>query len=198
MSKRQYTHKPRETQALFLSLGAGVQSSTLVEMYVEGDLSADPLDAVIFADTGDEPQWVYEQVEYLRGRLKATPTPLVTVSTGNLIEDIQHAQRFVSMPLWVWNQRTNQAAMIRRQCTKEYKIEPIRSHILDWLVAHDFARIVSRSDVNARRVRPGVLVKQMIGISLDEFLRACQSERDPAWLRNDYPLLIVGCAVRIA
>jgi hypothetical protein len=65
--KRKQTAAERETVASFLHLGAGVQSSTIVEMIVEGDLP--PVDAVIFADTGNEPKWVYEQVDYLKSRL---------------------------------------------------------------------------------------------------------------------------------
>jgi hypothetical protein len=188
---RQYNHKPRNEVARFISLGAGVQSSTLVEMYVQGDLGDKPLDGVIFADTGDEPEWVYKQVNYLSERLKTTPTPLVIVSTGSLIDDIMTGKkRFASMPLWVISKDTGLPGMLRRQCTSEYKIQPIRSYILNWLLERDHAHIVSRPSRPAnRRVKPGTLVTQHIGISLDEFERACQSERDPKWVHNDYPLI---------
>jgi hypothetical protein len=43
-----------------LSLGAGVQSTTLLLMSVYGDLPK--LDAAIFADTGWEPKRVYEHL----------------------------------------------------------------------------------------------------------------------------------------
>ena len=41
----------------FLSLGAGVQSSTLALMIANGEL--EPVDSAIFADTGWEPRKVY-------------------------------------------------------------------------------------------------------------------------------------------
>lgn len=45
-----------------ISLGAGVQSSTLALMAVEGELDPSPRLA-IFADTGDEPRAVYEWLD---------------------------------------------------------------------------------------------------------------------------------------
>jgi hypothetical protein len=65
----------RQKVARFLHLGAGVQSSTLVEMVVEGEL--EPVDYVLFADTGDEPPWVYKQVVYLTNRLSTVNIPLI-------------------------------------------------------------------------------------------------------------------------
>ena len=41
-----------------LSLGAGVQSSTLLMKIYNNEIK--PVDAAIFADTGNEPQEVYE------------------------------------------------------------------------------------------------------------------------------------------
>jgi hypothetical protein len=45
-----------------LNLGAGVQSTTLFLMLIDGDLP--PVDYAIFADTGDEPQDVYQHLEF--------------------------------------------------------------------------------------------------------------------------------------
>jgi hypothetical protein len=51
-----------QTPALrVLSLGAGVQSTTLLLMSVYGELP--PLDYAIFADTGWEPARVYEHLD---------------------------------------------------------------------------------------------------------------------------------------
>jgi hypothetical protein len=46
-----------------LSLGAGVQSTTLLLMSLEGMLPK--LDCAIFADTGWEPQRVYEHLDLI-------------------------------------------------------------------------------------------------------------------------------------
>ena len=48
-----------------LSLGAGVQSSTMALMAEEGEFGVKP-DAAIFADTGWEPSPVIEHLEWLK------------------------------------------------------------------------------------------------------------------------------------
>ena len=47
-----------------ISLGAGVQSSTMALMAVRGEITPMP-DCAIFADTGAEPQYVYEWLNWL-------------------------------------------------------------------------------------------------------------------------------------
>lgn len=189
--KRKYTHRAKQLEAVFISLGGGVQSSTIVEMYVEGDLHLPRLDGVLFADTGDEPDWVYQQVAYLREQLKTVGVPLLTVAKGSLVADIQaEFGRFITMPLWVRGEH-GKPSMIRRQCTREYKLEPMRDAVLDILIERNLAKQIQRKDGSTiRRVNPGVLVKQVVGISLDEFQRACEAYKfNPAWLQTDYPLL---------
>ena len=48
-----------------LSLGAGVQSSTLLMKIYNGEIA--PVDAAIFADTGNEPKEVYDWFKF-RGK----------------------------------------------------------------------------------------------------------------------------------
>lgn len=66
----------------FLSLGAGVQSSTLALMIAHGEL--EPVEAAIFADTGWEPRKVYEWLDWLEKQL---PFPVHRVQHGNLRTD---------------------------------------------------------------------------------------------------------------
>ncbi len=47
-----------------ISLGAGVQSSTMALMAAHGEIEPMP-DAAIFADTQNEPQRVYEWLDWL-------------------------------------------------------------------------------------------------------------------------------------
>ena len=61
-----------------LSLGAGVQSSTLLLMSLYGEIP--PLDYVIFADTGWEPTAVYKHLEKLKKICYEAKLPLITVS----------------------------------------------------------------------------------------------------------------------
>ena len=68
-----------------ISLGAGVQSSTMALMAAHGEITPMP-DAAIFANVGDgcEPQEVYDWLEYLKTQL---PFPVYTVSNRNLREE---------------------------------------------------------------------------------------------------------------
>jgi hypothetical protein len=49
-----------------ISLGAGVQSTTMALMAAHGELTPTP-DFAVFADTGNEPAAVYEHLKWLRG-----------------------------------------------------------------------------------------------------------------------------------
>ncbi|WP_431935771.1 hypothetical protein [Micromonospora sp. RP3T] len=83
-----------------LSLGAGVQSTTLALMATDGTLPG--LDGAIFADTGWEPRKVYEHLARLEKVLNAAGIPLYRVSAGNLRADsIDPAHRYASVPYFV-------------------------------------------------------------------------------------------------
>ena len=63
-----------------LSLGAGVQSSTLALMAAAGEVGPMPA-AAIFADTQDEPDGVYQWLNWLEQQL---PFPVIRVTKGQL------------------------------------------------------------------------------------------------------------------
>jgi len=67
----------------FISLGAGVQSSTMALMAAHAEITPMP-EAAIFADTQDEPKSVYRWLEWLTGKL---PFPVHIVTQGHLRED---------------------------------------------------------------------------------------------------------------
>lgn len=91
-----------------LSLGAGVQSTCVALMSIEGEI--EPFDHIIFADTGWERQNTYEHFERLKA---AVPTPIHTVTAGNIRDDhmapsrpnlfIQNPRKY---PEWKGRQRT--------------------------------------------------------------------------------------------
>lgn len=159
-----------------LSLGAGIQSSTIAEMIVEGHLPR--VDAVIFADTGDEPQYVYDQVTYLTQRLATIDIPLITAKHRDMIEDIyskDYRQRFAALPLFTKLTTTitgfdktasrSTISQLQRQCTKEYKIEPIEKEIRKLLLAKGLAR---QDKLNRIYPSPGAEAELWLGISMDE------------------------------
>jgi hypothetical protein len=101
------------------------------------------------------------------------------VSSGHIRRDALDPQRrFASMPLHILN-RDGSPGMMRRQCTAEYKIKPIKRQIRDLL-----------GYPHPRRVPKGVFVEQWIGISVDEFHRAKDS--GVAYMRNRFPLIGLG------
>lgn len=81
-----------------LSLGAGVQSTVLALMNAEGILPK--LDAAIFADTGWEPQAVYDHLDRLEVELNRAGIPLHRVSAGNLHDDVLNPNKMRSIPAY--------------------------------------------------------------------------------------------------
>ncbi|MFJ6783579.1 hypothetical protein [Streptomyces yangpuensis] len=158
-----------------LSLGAGVQSSCLLALSAEGILPK--IDFAVFADTGWEPQAVYDHLDRLE-REVAEPAgiPILRVSSGNIRDDaLDPNHRFASMPLYILN-KDGRPGMTRRQCTGEYKIKPIKRQVRELL-----------GYPHPKPVPKGLFVEQWVGISTDEFHRAKDS--DVQYMRNRHPLI---------
>lgn len=160
-----------------LSLGAGIQSSTVLLLACEGVIPR--FDVALFADTGWEPRAVYENLVRLREHAARFGIPVRTVSAGNIRDDaLDPAHRFVSMPLHVLNPDGSRG-LARRQCTSEYKISPLKMAARELL-----------GYPHPQRVPRGLYVEQAIGISTDEFTRAKDS--GVQYLRNVFPLIELG------
>ena len=96
-----------------ISLGAGVQSSTMALMAAKGEITPMP-DGAIFADTMVEPDSVYKWLDWLELQL---PFKVYRVSFGDLSEEIE------KVPLFM--RKNNEVVMGMRKCTTEYKINPV-------------------------------------------------------------------------
>ena len=70
-----------------ISLGAGVQSTVLYLLAAEGKITPEPAGAV-FADTGWEPPYVYEHLDWLESL--DTGIPIYRVQAGDLYSDVWH------------------------------------------------------------------------------------------------------------
>jgi hypothetical protein len=161
-----------------LSLGAGVQSTTLALLAVEGALPRP--DAAIFADTGWEPHRVYEHLDRLTVVLADADIPLHRVSAGNLRADaLDPTQRYCSVPYFVRNPDGSDG-MGRRQCTSEYKLKPIKAKVRE-LLGYPHPKPVPR----------GVFAEQWIGFSTDEVHRV-RDTLDVRYSRPRHPLLELG------
>ena len=142
-----------------LSLGAGVQSTTLALMAAAGEF-ADPLDGAIFADTQWEPAAVYRHLDWLERQL---PFPVHRVSIGSIREAILNRRnttggRYAAIPWFVRNPDGSHG-MGRRQCSSEYKLGPIAMKVRD-LVGRPVPKYV-----------PPRSAEVWIGISRDEASR---------------------------
>ena len=141
-----------------ISLGAGVQSSTMALMAAHGEITPMP-HCAIFADTQNEPRAVYDWLGWLKEKL---PFPIFTVSRGNLAQDTLRIRdsrdgkkRWITtgVPFHSINPDGTRGHC-PRQCTRDYKIRPIMRFVRALLAENKCDYAV-----------------QWIGISLDEIHR---------------------------
>jgi hypothetical protein len=216
---------------VILSLGAGVQSTTLALMAARGDLSPgfpQPM-AAVFADTGWEPASVYRHLRWLITAIGSTlpirivramrpdGTPahiredseaLVRGDTNRLAnpplfvkESVEYTAypdpeqqtkfetylirrgeipRFVTMPVFAREFTGARPVMLRRQCTGDYKLEPI----------YRFCRpLIGRRRGQRHNTPP--FCEMWIGISAEENARRCTPSHE-GWVTNRYPLRELG------
>lgn len=165
-----------------LSLGAGVQSSTVLRLAIK-DVIERP-DFVIFADTGWEPVEVYENLEILRKEMDAAGMELHVVTVGNIKEDslkatvrgvVANGERHANLP-FITIGPDGSIGRIRRQCTREYKVDPITK------------KIKALCEIQRKTKKNNIpLVEHWFGISIDE-IRRCTLSRF-WWSINYYPLI---------
>ena len=168
-----------------LSLGAGVQSSTVFLMSCYGEIER--VSYAIFADTGYESRQVYEWLDFLKAEGVRCGVPVHVVKNRDLKTDALNGQvrglkkdgvRWASLPYFTVDRVTGERGMIRRQCTDEYKIRPVKYKIREILG-------------KGRRERIAVgAVELWKGISIDEASRATVS--DVKWQTHYYPLIELG------
>jgi len=195
-----------------LNLGAGVQSTCVLLMAIEGEIERP--DCAIFADTGWEPSSVYRQLEKLQDVCAKHNLPLHVVSRGNIRKDLlNHIKGYADggkkwagvgqPPLYIKNHteayrckvckdindlpattckcggdiemlKVDGGGTLWRQCTREYKIQPVTLKIRELLGYTKRQRIKKR-------------VQQWFGISLDESQRMRMSK--DKWCDFYYPLI---------
>jgi hypothetical protein len=155
-----------------LSLGAGVQSTALLMLILNGEVECD---AAVFADTGWEPAAVYEHLGRLRTLAADRGFPVYVVQAGD-IRDTERQKAFYDAPYFLL-QPDGTEGMARRQCTHQLKLLPIRRKVRE---------VMAERGVG---VEPGA-VEQFIGISLDEVQRMKPS--DVRYIVNRWPLIERG------
>jgi hypothetical protein len=141
------------------------------------------LDAAIFAYTQEEPDAVYRHLEWLKS---LNGPPILVGTAGRLGDDLMRGtnstgQWFASIPAFTTPDGGKSVGQTKRQCSKEYKTEVI-------------GRVLRREILGLqpkRSPKKGVLVRQILGISLDEAGRAYRLERNfpaPRYIKRLFPL----------
>ncbi len=165
---------------IVLSLGVGVQSSTLALMAARGEIGPMP-DVAMFADTGWEPKGIYEYLDWLKTQL---PFPVIRVTRDGL--DLGEFSMAVARgdlprsgsPIPPWFTK-NPDGMIPLQCSKEFKTRPITKAIRQMMGIEPGARGPNYP-----------VVEQWLGISRDEMQRMKHHEQK--MVRNRWPLIEAG------
>ncbi len=167
-----------------ISLGAGVQSSTMALMAAHGEITPMPKCAV-FADTQDEPKSVYVWLDWLDKQL---PFPVHRVTKGSLSEaslKLRHIQTdghnfpkgtpYLSklIPVFGKSPEGKRVAAIGRHCTADFKIAPFVAK--------------AREIASVKRGEKQIKVIKWIGISWDEVHRMKPSQEP--WSQHWYPLI---------
>ena len=150
----------------FLNLGAGVQSTALYLMSIDGDEPEVPrFDAAIFADTQEEPDEVYRHLEWLESQ---NGPPIIRTTAGRLGDALDRGcdangnvrtdgGHYISIPAYIMHPETGDKGIIRRQCTGDFKVKPVEK----WIRSH-------------LKVEPGrpvpkdIVIHQYMGLSFDE------------------------------
>jgi hypothetical protein len=158
-----------------ISLGAGVQSSTMALMAAHGEITPMP-DCAIFADTGAEPKAVYKHLNWLETQL---PFPVYRVQAGNLRDEILGAMagknRMDARPPFF----TKSGGMLNRQCTQDFKILPLQRKVRELIGLK-----------KGQRGPKEIKVSQWIGISTDEAQRMKPSRL--SFVQHRWPLIEMG------
>lgn len=161
-----------------ISLGAGVQSTTMALMAAHGEIEPMP-DCAIFADTQSEPRAVYAHLGWLKSA-NVLPFPIHVVTAGNLRDVIGIKRpkgqfRRVDIPVYTMDEAGNPGGLLNRSCTRDYKIKPIE---------RELRRLLG---ITGKRAPIEPIVEQWIGISLDEIQRMKDARHK--WQRHRWPLI---------
>lgn len=142
-----------------ISYGGGTQSTAMLLMLLKNNIN---IDEILFADTQNEEQAIYDQIEIVNEYLKDHYNKSITIiSSSSLIEDQikfykGQLKRVDHIPFWLVDQNGNLGKMPFSQCSIAYKINPIRRYI--------------------RKKYGSAQINMYIGYSVDEITRVKDSK----------------------
>lgn len=147
-----------------ISLGAGVQSSAMLLMGIDGHFGEKP-DCAVFADTQGEPSHVYEWLDRLEREV--APFPVYRATRGNLGEDYLSGVRTAAIPAFTTTS-AGDSTLMSRFCSRTFKVEVIYRKVREL-------------------VGPRGTAESWIGISTDEAHRMKPTGKK--WITNRWPLI---------
>lgn len=157
-----------------LSFGGGRQTVAIVAMCLNGEFEKP--DHIIFADTQCESKTTYVYNEFIKQKLKGTGIEYHQVSIGNIVENSLSRNKFASIPFFT--KMDGEPGMLRRQCTNEYKIQPVYQKIREIIGLKPYQRYDG-------------IVELWIGYSADEIKRADRmiKNKKVKWITPRFPLI---------
>lgn len=161
----------------YISFGAGTQSTALLVMSALGDHNVPKADVAFFADTGDEPAWVYETLAFYRDWAAQHGIPVETVShqhgslSARMLKRIAGQSKSASTIPMFTTGKDGTGAPLGRNCTRDHKMLPIQR--------------AARA-----RLPKGKHATAMLGITIDEAQR--MKDSIVPWCTNTYPLVDAG------
>ena len=157
-----------------LSLGWGIQSWTLAAMMALEEMPR--ADFLVHADTTWEKEATYAHAKRWTPWLEEHGLRVVTVRSDRtkVIEKWESETEGIMIPAFTLAYKDGKRGQLRRQCTRTWKIDPIRRFVSQKLQGRGLKK------------RPGAVVS-VLGISWDESLRMRDS--DVRYVANEYPLV---------
>lgn len=165
-----------------LSLGAGVQSSTVLHMILNKDLP--PVDAVIYLDAGWDPIYTTAQADYLNDLCYRHGLPFIHHTGPSIRANLERVIRARSRPgpyhhlplplFTTWKNNTH--GQLPRRCTREFRLAPLFRMFRQEIIPAD-----------QQNGQPKPWLKVLLGISTDEKHRAKPSREK--WKKNAFPLI---------
>ena len=179
----------RNMKIKILSCGAGMQSTALALMSCENKKGGTkhklvPIyDAVIFCDLGIEPNWVYDQVQFVQAACEKSEIPFYILETPLYQDYINNfgKTRVTSVPFWSVGPDGKHARM-RRNCTIDYKIMAIQRFVKYEILGYRKYQRLRPEDIGTNEMH--------IGFSVEEKHRAFASRN--LLFQNHFPLIEMG------
>ena len=170
-----------------LSFSGGWQSSVLAWMAIRGEIVLPRYFLIGTADTGDERQRTYDYIETVSSEAKKTGIAHIIAPGPKITEDWNEefdGKRVDTAPYWTKDEN-GKIGQLSQQCTRHYKIRPVRRAVTQWLINGIKPRM-RRSE--AQRV-PVVF---WIGFASDEQHRASKILSDTPRFTHRFPLIELG------